>query len=158
MLTFNNSGLLVPDTRIHSTFTELKQEFVFNIPTQKRAQLFDLYVKYNEDLKRVCNLEALHQWINGSYVTKKQNPGDIDLVTFLDTAIILQLGSKLNDFTYPNSEKIYGVDAYIIEAYPEDHKDRFTFESDKAYWIDRFTKTRRIRGNKLAKGFLEILS
>lgn len=156
MLTFNHSGLLVPDNKISSTIEELEEEFVMNIPTTRRIEIFESYVKYNEEFKKVCKLEVLNQWINGSYVTKKNNPGDIDLLTFLDFETISQLGSKLDDFKYPNSELIYGVDAYIIETYPENHKDRFKFVSDKAYWMDRFTKTRRIRGNRLSKGFLEI--
>lgn len=156
MLIFNTSGLLVPDHIILSTIQEFEQEFVTNIATAKRKALFNSYVKYNEDFKKVCKLEELHQWIDGSYVTKKENPGDFDLVTFLDVDISRDLGTKLNAFTYPDSELIYGVDAYIVEVYPEHHKERFRYLSDKAYWIDRFTKTRRIQGNRLAKGFLEI--
>ncbi|WP_166921168.1 DUF6932 family protein [Flavobacterium poyangense] len=156
MLTFNRSGLLVPDNKIISTILELENEFVLKIPSKKRKEIFEAYVKYNEDFKKVCNLDELHQWINGSYVTKKYNPGDIDLITFLHHNIVSQLGSKLDNFTYPNSEIIYGVDAYIVETYPENHVNNFRCISDKAYWMDRFTKTRRIRGNKLSKGFLEI--
>lgn len=156
MLTFNHSGLLVPDNKIASTIQELKEEFVTKIPSSKRKEIFDAYVKYNEDFKKVCNLEELHQWVNGSYVTKKSNPGDIDFVTFLDHTIVSQLGFKLDNFKYPNSELIYGVDAYIIEVYPENHKNNFRYLTDKAYWLHRFTKTRRIRGNRLSKGFLEI--
>lgn len=156
MLTFNHSGLLVPDKKISSTIEELENEFVSKISSSKRTEIFKAYVKYNEDFKKVCNLEELHQWINGSFVTKKNNPGDIDLVTFIDYETVTILGSKLDNFKYPNSETIYGVDAYIIEVYPEEHKNNIRFVSDKAYWLDRFTKTRRIRGNKLSKGFLEI--
>jgi hypothetical protein len=56
-------------------------------------------------------------------VTKKSSPGDIDLITFLDFEIVKQLGDSINSFKYPNSEIIYGVDAYIIEVYPENHKN-----------------------------------
>jgi len=156
MLVFNHTGLLVPDTLIVSSFKELEDEFVIKIPTTKRQEIFNAYVKYIEDFKNVCNLDELHQWVNGSYVTKRTNPGDIDLVTFLDYDVVEQLGNKLDNFKYPNSEMIYGVDAYIVEVYPENHKERFKYISDRAYWYDRFTKTRRIRGNKLSKGFLEI--
>lgn len=156
MLNFNHSGLLVPDNKITSTIEELENEFVIKIPSPKRKEIFEAYVKYNEDFKKVCKLDKLHQWINGSYVTKTINPGDIDLLTFLNHDIISQLGSKLDNFKYPNSEIIYGVDAYIIEVFPENHINRFRYISDKAYWMDRFTKTRRIRGNRLSKGFLEI--
>ncbi|KAF2514633.1 DUF6932 family protein [Flavobacterium foetidum] len=156
MLTFNNSGLLVPDYKIASTILEFENEFVKKIPSIRRKEIFEAYVKYNDDFKKVCNLDVLHQWINGSFVSKKINPGDIDLVTFLDYSIVLELGSRLDDFIFPHSEEIYGVDAYIIEVYPENHANNFRYISDKAYWLDRFTKTRRIRGNRLSKGFLEI--
>ena len=156
MLTFNHSGLLVPDNKIKATVQELENEFVSNIPTVKRKEIFDAFIRYNEDFKKVCGLLELHQWINGSFVTKKTNPGDIDLVTFIAYDIIQKLGSRLDNFKYPNSEIIYGVDAYIVEVYPESHSDRFRYISDKTYWMDRFTKTRRIRGNRLSKGFLEI--
>ncbi|WP_125718005.1 DUF6932 family protein [Flavobacterium ustbae] len=82
MLTFNNSGLLVPDNKISSTFEEFKNEFVIKTSSEKRVEIFNAYIKYNEDFKKVCNLQELHQWINGSFVTKKNNPGDIDFITF----------------------------------------------------------------------------
>src|SRR5690554_3847082 len=156
MFIFNNSGLLVPDKKINCSFQDFEKEFVLNIPTKKRKEIFDFYVKYNNSLKEICNLPELHQWINGSFVTKKQNPGDIDLVTFLDFKLVENLGTKLDHFIFPNSEKIYNVDAYIVVVYPEEHKDKFNYKSDLVYWNDRFSKTRRVRGNKLAKGFIEI--
>jgi hypothetical protein len=156
MFTFNKSGLLVPDGKIISTLETLHSEFVIKIPSDRRKQIFDLYLKYNEDLKRCCGQKALKQWVNGSFVTKKEKPEDIDVVTFLDTKLVATLGSKLNDFLSPNSEIIYGVDAYIIETHSENNQKQFYYESDYAYWYDFFTKTRRSRGNRLSKGFLEI--
>lgn len=156
MLIFNSSGLLAPDNKITSTLEELETEFVKNIPTPKRKEIFEAHINYSDQFKKVCNLKELHQWINGSFVTKKSSPGDIDLITFLDFETVKQLGDSINNFKYPKSEIVYGVDAYIIEVYPEDHKNWFIYLSDKAYWVDRFTKTRRVKGNRLAKGFLEI--
>lgn len=158
MLVFNHSGLLVPDTLISSTKEEFEKEFVFNISTKKRVELYTNFVNYNSKLKSELGLSIIHQWINGSFVSKKSTPGDIDLVTFLDYQIVQKLGEKLNKFKFPFSEEIFGVDAYFVEVYPENHIDWFKYISDKAYWHDRFTKTRRIRGNKLSKGFLEIYS
>ncbi len=156
MLVFNQSGLLVPDTLIPSSLQQLQEEFVFKIPTARRKSIFENFTKYNEDFKKVCNLNELQQGINGSYVSKKTNPGDIDVLTFLDHRLVKQLGNLLDEFRFPYSELKYGVDAYIIEVYPEDHNDNFRYVSDRAYWFDRFTKTRRIRGNRLSKGFIEI--
>lgn len=158
MLIFNNSGLLVPDKKIVSNIDELEYHFVDQISSKKRKKIFENFQKYNEDFKEHCELKVLTQWIDGSFVTRKQNPGDIDLVTFINTKEIQRIGNKIYDFVFPNSEKIYGVDGYVVEVYPKDHKENFKTISDSAYWNERFTKTRRNRtGNKLSKGFLEIL-
>jgi len=155
MLVFNHSGLLVPDTLIPATFQQLENEFVTNIPTDKRKTIFENYLKYTEDFKKASNV-TLHQWVNGSFISKKKNPGDIDLVTFLDFELVKKLGKQLDTFKFPGSELNYGVDAYIVEVYPDDNENIFRYRADKAYWYDRFTKTRRIRGNRLSKGFLEV--
>ena len=80
----------------------------------------------------------------------------MDLVTFVPTEIIRLMEKEIEEFVFPQSENNFGVDAYIVEEYKVGHKDYFKFASDKAYWLEKFTKTRRIRGNKLAKGYLEI--
>lgn len=41
MLTFYHSGLLVPDNKINSTIKELENEFVLNLPTEKRKEIFE---------------------------------------------------------------------------------------------------------------------
>lgn len=157
MLIFNNTGLLVPDNKISSNIKEIDSIFVQQLPSEKRKQLFDKLLMYNEELKSMTGVSELHQWIDGSFVTKKTNPGDIDLVTFINHLELKRIGSGINDFVYPTSESKYGVDAYIIEVYPKGHKFEFRTVSDRAYWVNRFTKTRRNRyGNKLSKGFLEI--
>lgn len=157
MLVFNHSGLLVPDSKITSSIAVLEDEFVIKLPSPKRLDLFKSYIRYCEEFKKTCGLERLHQWVNGSFVTKKPNPGDIDIVTFLDHNLVQRLGHSLDNFKYPNSEAIYNVDAFFVEIYPAGHPKRHYYTSDWAYWYDRFTKTRRIRGNRLAKGFLEMV-
>lgn len=47
---------------------------------------------------------------------------------------------------------------YIIEVYEEGNESYFKYESDKAYWTNKFDKTRRDRaGRKNPKGFLEVI-
>ncbi len=156
MFSFNKAGLLVPDSKIITSKELFELEFVSNIQSLKRKELFDSLVSYNNELKKSCNLEVLNQWIDGSFVTKKINPGDIDVVTFLDFQIIEEHEKKLNDFKYPSSENLFGIDGYIVAVYPEDHENYFLSLSDSAYWHDKFTKSRRVRGIRQTKGFLEI--
>jgi len=88
---------------------------------------------------------------------KKPEPGDIDLVTFIDFFIAEKLRDELKDFKYPFSEIVFGVDAYLVKKYPPNHRLYNLYISDSAYWMAHFSKTRRNRiGNKQSKGFLEI--
>ncbi|MEO6228565.1 MAG: hypothetical protein ABJB11_17430 [Ferruginibacter sp.] len=158
MPTFNRSGLLFPGSIISSNLTELELEFVTKIPTAERKTHFDAYIKYSDALKKQCAVTELVQWINGSFVTQKNRPVDIDLVTFIDYKIIESLGTAIKTFIYPQSELDFYVDAYIVAVYPTGSNKYHLYQSDKAYWNDKFDKTRRNRaGNILAKGFLEII-
>ncbi|RYX83491.1 hypothetical protein EON73_03820 [bacterium] len=157
MLNFNQSGLLVPNSIIKSNLDELYSEFVIDIPTVERKIHYDAYMTYSQALKNICYGNEITQWINGSFITKTLKPGDIDLVTFLDFKTLALLGDKINSFVYPQSEIEFKVDAYVITVYPQEDKRYIFYQSDRAYWFDKFDKTRRNKsGNKLAKGFLEI--
>lgn len=157
MLQFNNRGHLIPGTVIKSTIQELEHEFVENIPSASRKKIFEKYCNYSDCLKVVCQNKPLIQWINGSFTTKKTEPGDIDIVTFIDYAILFNSGKLFEQFAYPYSEQTYEVDAYIVPFYPEGHRLRFLFTSDRLDWLDRFNKTWINRlGKRYAKGFLEI--
>jgi len=158
MLTFNDSGLLIPDTVIVSSVIELKQIFVENISSHSRIENFEKYIAYSNALVKLLGVNSLRQWINGSFVTQIQNPNDIDLVTFIDYRAVNNLRSELEDFGVKGAWKVFGVDAYIIQTLPEDHANHFFYKSDLAYWMNKFSKTRRLAdGTRARKGFLEII-
>lgn len=158
MLQFDSKGNLKPYQPIRCTLNEFKKHFVAGIDSDTRKVNFEKYILYSDDLKALLGGVEMRQWVNGSFVTKKKNPGDIDLITFLDSAGIKKLGNKLVDFRASGSWTAYGVDAYLLENHPEGSKNfRFT-EADMAYWQNLFSKTRtNRRGNKYPKGFLEIM-
>lgn len=157
MLKFNTKGMLIPDTNIPSDITELEEIFVNGITSYTRGHLFNKYISYSKALKELCDNGELIQWIDGSFATKKSNPSDIDLVTFVEFSAVDELGDRLTNYKFPASKSIFGVDAYIIRVYPPNHKFYQLYQLDKLYWMDYFTKTRRNRiGNKLPKDFLEI--
>ncbi|CAG5081304.1 DUF6932 family protein [Parvicella tangerina] len=160
MLTINEAGYLEPNTAIPSDLTEMEKTFVIEYSSVERSALFEMYQQYIEDLKQLCGDTPLRQWINGSFITKrKPRPSDIDMVTFIDSHTVQKLGEKLRPFVYPQSKSNYpGIDAYIVEVYPEDSNKFMLFKSDTAYWHNQFDTTRRNRqGQKEPKGFLEII-
>lgn len=157
MLSFNHNGLLVPGNNIPSDILELEKVFVTNIHTTKRRELFDNYLLYSKSLKELCNGIKIVQWIDGSFVTQKSAPADINVVSFIDFSVIDVINDSLIDYKHPACQIIFGVDAYIVKIYPSDHKIYPLFLADRAYWMSHFNRTRRNRiGNKLQKGFLEI--
>ncbi len=158
MLEFNTSGLLVPPTIIKSTIDEMEEYFAIDSPGNIRRSLFASYQEYNKRLKEICGDIELKQWIDGSFVTKKARPGDIDIVNIInfETAEVNEFA--LREFTYPASLTNYGLDAYLLVVYPEDDKRYFGYRANRSYWINQFDKTKSKDGEKgMAKGFLEII-
>jgi len=157
MLSFDLKGLLTPNTNIVASVTELKQYFVDAIPSDTRQKNFDKYIYYSTELKNILNVESMLQWINGSFVTNTKNPKDIDLITFIDVELRVEFEVELKKFEAKGANDVYGVDAYILTVFPESHSNYFFFQSDKAYWMELFSKTKRDKtGIKHHKGFLEI--
>lgn len=158
MLNFDVKGNLRPYQPITARVAEMREYLVDTIVSETRIINFDKYIKYSNALKKLLGGKKLRQWIDGSFVTKKTNPKDIDFLTFIDHSIILKLGDKLDNFRPEKSWVVYGVDAYILESHPKESPSFAYTHSDILYWQEQFTRTRvNRRGVKLPKGFLEII-
>jgi hypothetical protein len=158
MIIFNNRGHLIPNTNIKSSLGELEEEFVHKFNNTKRSELYTKYLHYSTGLKKLLDNADLIQWIDGSFVTKKAEPRDIDLITFIDDGKADLLGADIEQFKYPLSLEIFGVDAYLVKVYKRESKKYPLYIGDQMYWMDKFDKTYRNRsGQKLPKGFLEII-
>lgn len=97
--------------------------------------------------------------IDGSFVTKKINPRDIDFLVIVDYEIYRLKTSIVKSQFIKNAElKKYKLDPYLLVAYPEKHELYTQFKLDLAYWRDWFTKTRLSRKRKrYSKGFIELI-
>lgn len=95
-------------------------------------------------------------WIDGSFVTKKVNPNDIDLVIFLEASVFQEKEVELKSLEL--KYKAEDMDLYFVKIYPENHKKYTLYKLDKADWNFLFTKTKRhARTRKsFSKGFLSI--
>lgn len=157
MYTFNDKGFLMPSDNIVASVAELKQYFVDAIPSDTRFANFEKYIRYSTELKNAVKVNSLQQWINGSFVSNIKNPKDIDLVTFIDFDLRTKYKNELQNFEARNANAVYGVDAYLLTVFPKGHKYYFLFESDRMYWLNQFSRSRRdTKGKKHNKGFLEI--
>jgi hypothetical protein len=150
MLEFDSNGYLVPNRNIISTSDELENVFKNN---KERIQIYDNYLRYIKDLKVIVTKE-IKQWIDGSFVTQKVIPNDIDIVSFIDYEDYKINEKALSKFFYPNSKTSYSIDAYLIIVYPDTHKKSFYYKSDYAEWLTSFSKDLK---TNMSKGFLEII-
>jgi hypothetical protein len=156
-LNFTKEGYLTPIEGVETDFATFKKTFVDNFPfSEKRQFLFHNYQEYLRLFSRKITPQ-FEQWINGSFVTKKENPNDIDFVTFIDSAIFEQNEAKLEAF-WSFSLEDEGLDAYIVKIYPFD-SPLFNTQTEhfKKIWFKRFCRTKADADLDIStKGFIKL--
>lgn len=157
-LQFNEFGLLMPyQTPIAIDLATLEHYFVTNFPNSTtRKSIFINYVRYIEEFKKRVTADFV-QWLNGSFVTLKENPKDLDLVTFFDYQIFEREGDYLNRFwTFSLEDK--GLDAYLVATYPLNHHNQKQYWNERTNWLNRYSRTKPNAFDELKpKGFLQIV-
>lgn len=101
---FNNDGCL-PFGIFEMTLDEVEKIFV---NSTRREEIIDYYKKHINEIRN--SPYYLNHWINGSFVTLKENPKDIDTLTEFD-------GMKVDE----NNEK-EKIDNMIHNAYSQSDK------------------------------------
>lgn len=97
------------------------------------------------------------QWVNGSFVTAKLDPSDLDLATLFDGVqydALVEIKKKAAGglLAGPRCQPIWGCDSYPIAVYPAGHPKRARFEAALRYWDKWWGRTST--GQK--KGYLEV--
>ena len=156
---FNIRGHLFPYEIIETNLDEFEREFVDNFDENStRYEIFERYLNYINVLKEVFE-EDFIQWIDGSFVTTKVNPNDIDLLSIIPFEIYeTHLERISNELIAHHARTIYDVDAYIVPNYPEGHKKHIITQSDLSYWKDLFGNTRANKRTKkrFPKGIIQL--
>lgn len=101
---FDNKGCL-PFGIYEMTIEEFEAIFV---NTPRRKEILNNYKNHLQDLQNFQSY--LNHWINGSFVTLKENPNDIDTLTEFD-------GMKVDDYKERNK-----IDNLINNAHLQSHK------------------------------------
>jgi hypothetical protein len=157
MLQFDKKGHIVPYEITAITLVEFQSFFVEGLEDRAhRLRLFENYLRYLEALKAVVN-QSFVQWVDGSFVTKKQWPGDIDVVNFIDFQIVAQNEQALRLLSRTPAFEMFQVDANIVKVYPDGHPKAVITKSDSLYWEHQFGYTSKNRsGKRFQKGFIKI--
>jgi hypothetical protein len=152
MLQFDEFGFLNPNDIIISNLEEFRNTFVFN---EQRASPFGTYLEFLDELEKL-NLGPFFQWVDGSFVTKKPIPRDIDLITFVDFKTHKFKNSRLQFLK--EKYKYYGIDAYFEASYSENHPfyPKYLYQHD--YWFKLYSSTKPLGQQQLVrrKGLVQI--
>lgn len=154
VLEFDTNGFLMPYSPIRADMTILEEVFVSSFPTSaSRRPLFDRYVEAVDELSKLLP-DGFVQWIDGSFVSQKLNPQDIDVLTFVDDNAFTLLEKELAALRVIYRAGSTPIDLYRLRVYPEGHRYRNHYESDYIHWLFDWSRTyhRPIRN----KGFIEL--
>ncbi len=155
-LVFDDNGFLVPNQPLAVDLRTMEQVFVEAFPgSHTRQRLFVHFLRYLEGFKsRVSRRFTV--WVNGSYVTRRLNPKDLDFVVFLDHKVYEAQEPFLDKF-WSFSLEAEGLDAYLVKEYPAAHALYAQTRNDKALWLSLYQKTKWSEDNTFyPKGFLEL--
>ena len=149
VLTLDTLGYLTPYDATTTDLPTLERFFVEGFTmSATRRRLFDAYRHYTELIHDTLPTgAALTQWIDGSFVTGKLNPSDVDVVTLVDFAQYEQNEQFFDALRQLRYERKTDVDGYFVKVYPADHLDCRLYDLDRADWYFRFL-TPKPKGNK----------
>lgn len=159
-INFDSRGNLKPYEKIEVSLESFRKHFVddFTDDNQRRVEIFENYLNFLQEFKQEVTGDFI-QWIDGSFVTKKTAPRDIDFVTLIDYTTYEKYETIIeNKYRRQPARNIFGlVDAYVVKMYPLDHSRRWVSDYDLVYWRRWFSETKKNRAKKkFAKGFIEI--
>ena len=110
---FDEKGYIKPYEVIPTTLEIFRTHFVFN---EHREQIFQVYLDFADILKSASDT-PFYQWLDGSFVSKKPFPNDLDLVNFVDEQFYRKFESRIRVWEYEFRRK--NIDAYTIPVYPD---------------------------------------
>lgn len=139
-----------------ATVDEVEATLVNGFPgSSTRRDIFDGWRGLRTTMSSVVSLRE--QWLNGSYVTTKEDPGDADLVVHLDGDEIEAL-DPIGEATLkglvagPGSKAAWRCDSYPLVEYPVGHPMRALYESTRGHWETFFGHDR----SGVPKGIVEV--
>lgn len=140
-MTFNSKGYL--EAGLHPmNIDDMEKSFVTPFPhSSTRKNILDNYKKHTDELLQI--ISDYIQFVDGSFVSNKNDPGDVDLICFIDGDVLDALPpSEQNKIGALLAGKLtkasHMCDAYFCPMYPEHHPNYEFYRSKRKYWMGEF--------------------
>jgi hypothetical protein len=119
--------------------------------------IFEFWQHHRAALSLVVAFDE--QWLDGSFVTAIENPGDADLVTILNHAAVDALPEPEQILlaglvSGRPMKEICRCDSYFVVEYPVGHPAHAVFQGGLRYWDNLFSQVRGSSTQK--KGFVVV--
>ena len=124
MINFDSRGYITPNEIISVSLQEFEETFCYN---NRRRLIFENYKEFIEKLKGL-GLNHFYQYVDGSFVTTKNYPKDIDFVTFIDSDFFHQNITKMMEFRNEY------LDCFFAPIYPQNHASRYRNDLEHFEW------------------------
>lgn len=152
---FNTHGYL--NAGLHQfSDSEFEAHFVTSFPhSATRKAILEGYKQHAKEITGLVG--ACEQFLDGSFVTSKNDPGDIDMVMLIDASVVDALPKEkqqalLQLVSGPDTKTKYHCDAYFCPVYPEGHPMSLAARAKRKYWMGEFGYDR----NDVPKGIVLI--
>lgn len=156
MISFDENGFVKPYKIIELSLKEFSKHFVESLEERKhRANLFENYLKTLEEMRKLIE-RPFYQWVDGSYITRKKIPNDIDIVSFIQSDIIVKKGRHLLDLKKIAKQRD-SIDLHYSPTCKWNHRLHEESKKYKENWLDIFGFSRRdTSGLKHPKEIIQI--
>lgn len=146
----------LPPGRYPATSVEVRQAFVDTyLLSNSRPDCFNGWQRLTRALRQLVTLSS--QWLGGSFVSAKLNPGDIDFISLFDGPALdampeIKRIAVAGLIAGHDCQNEWNSDSFAIFIYPESHPLNATTVAQLRYWSKWFGRDRQGQ----AKGTLEI--
>ena len=156
MIPSHSAEGLLPHGRHTASVVEIEQRFVNTFPTSlTRRSLLDGWRRRSEELKSIVDIES--EWIDGSFVTTKRDPRDIDMTTFvlMESWNALDVASRQRVALLTQGPELkiqFGCDSYLIIIPPDGDPSEANYLYWRGYWDRQWSRAR----SGSPKGYVEV--
>jgi hypothetical protein len=152
---FNGHGYIEPGLHPMAQ-SDLEATFVTAFPySSTRGDIMKGYKKHSQEVLTLVG--PCEQLLDGSFVTNKNDPGDVDMVLFVDATVIDNLNPAQRAELFalaagPRTKATHMCDAYFCLTFPETHPQFAQFRQMRKYWMGEFGFDR----SEVPKGIVQI--
>jgi hypothetical protein len=143
---FDANGNLPPGI-FEADETQLSDRYVTQLPqSSTRRRICEGFF----ELRRLAEATGIiaTQWVDGSFVTDKPDPRDVDVVTFCDYDDLNRMSAAAQRFALENlgggasTKGRFGTHTFLVPYAPPGHFFHAAFEEARLYWKEWFGRSR----------------